>query len=303
VILDPTWTATQVDPPVIEPVTGKDAYWQDLIQMIVWAQDKGLNIALYPHVDYGSSPDQWWASAPKTASWRQAWFDRTRTFILNYADLASQVNAGVLILQDSSLAYGAQASPTTDADTQWRGLINEVRQRYKGKIAWSAAYTTGLKNIPGFMDAVDELYLTWSAPLSKTGSAQPAELVAEIGKLLDQDVLKLKEKIKKPVVLAFSYPSVKGASKGCIQIGTQCLSGDAIVSESLPTDLKPDTQEQAAVYDAILTAVNSRSWIDGFVSSGFYPPVILQDASPSVFGKPASDVLWYWFPRMLGTVQ
>jgi hypothetical protein len=39
------------------------------------------------------------------------------------------------------------------------------------------------------------------------------------------------------------------------------------------------------------------------VSRGYYPPAALRDKSASVHGKPAADILWYWFPRMLGVVQ
>jgi hypothetical protein len=57
------------------------------------------------------------------------------------------------------------------------------------------------------------------------------------------------------------------------------------------------------VYQAMLTAVNGRAWVGGFISRGYYPPAILLDASASIHGKPASDELWYWFPRFLGITQ
>jgi hypothetical protein len=47
-------------------------------------------------------------------------------------------------------------------------------------------------------------------------------------------------------------------------------------------------------------AINDRSWISGFVSQGFYPPLPLQDKSSSLHGKPASGVIWFWFPKLLG---
>jgi len=64
-----------------------------------------------------------------------------------------------------------------------------------------------------------------------------------------------------------------------------------------------DLQAQADLYEAILTAVNGRPWVSGVVSRGYYPPVALRDKSASAHGKPAADILWYWFPRMLGVVQ
>jgi hypothetical protein len=62
-------------------------------------------------------------------------------------------------------------------------------------------------------------------------------------------------------------------------------------------------QTQADIYEAMLTAVNSRTWISGFVSRGYYPPAALQDKSASVHSKPAADILWYWYPRMTGVVK
>ena len=64
-----------------------------------------------------------------------------------------------------------------------------------------------------------------------------------------------------------------------------------------------DKKSQADIYQALFCAVNSRAWITGFVSRGYYPPTILQDKSASIHGKPAADILWYWYPRFLGAVK
>jgi hypothetical protein len=45
----------------------------------------------------------------------------------------------------------------------------------------------------------------------------------------------------------------------------------------------------------MLAAINERPWITGFVSRGYFPAAILQDTSSSIHGKPAQDVLWFWF--------
>ena len=72
------------------------------------------------------------------------------------------------------------------------------------------------------------------------------------------------------------------------------------IFQRMPTYQSFRPMAQADVYQAMLNAVNSRTWIGGFVSRGYYPPVALQDASASIHGKPASDELWYWYPRLLG---
>lgn len=62
-------------------------------------------------------------------------------------------------------------------------------------------------------------------------------------------------------------------------------------------------QAQADIYQALMSAVNERPWVGGVVSRGYFPPAVLHDASASVHGKPAADVLWYWYGRFLGVVH
>ncbi|MFH1633172.1 MAG: hypothetical protein ABIG63_04065, partial [Chloroflexota bacterium] len=100
-------------------------------------------------------------------------------------------------------------------------------------------------------------------------------------------------------------PSVNGAASACLPDGKGgCMPWTAL---SQPNPDNPafsvDMKGQADIYQALFSAVNSRPWITGFVSRGYYPPTILQDKSASIHGKPAADILWYWYPRMLGVVK
>jgi hypothetical protein len=52
----------------------------------------------------------------------------------------------------------------------------------------------------------------------------------------------------------------------------------------------------------MLVATGQRDWVSGIISTGYYPPAALTDKSASVHGKPAEEVLAYWFPRLLGLV-
>jgi len=66
-------------------------------------------------------------------------------------------------------------------------------------------------------------------------------------------------------------------------------------SDSLSIDLN----EQADIYTAILNTIVDREWITGAVSQGYYPVVIVKDASISTRGKPAMDVLSYYFNEVI----
>ena len=59
-------------------------------------------------------------------------------------------------------------------------------------------------------------------------------------------------------------------------------------------------QTQVDAYQALLTAASQRDWISGVVTRGYYPPVALQDASPSIHGKPAAELLGEWYPLLVG---
>ena len=307
VVIDPTWTATRINPPVFETVAGQDVYWQDLIQMVVWAQDKELNVGMFPTINFEQPVDQWWNASQNDISWWQSWFDRYRSFILHHADLAAQVRAGFLVLGDPQISpalpggilpNGKPADLPADVEKKWKNLIAEVRTHYKGKIAWALPYAPGMENIPDFINDVDELYLLWSAKLSDSNTATTQELADTMGQLLDQDVAKLKDTYQKPVILAIDYAAVKSASQGCAMVNSNCVPFNSINVEKDQTSITPDLAEQAKLYNAVLIAVNERPWVDGLVSRGFYPPVTLQDYSSSVNGKPAADMLWYWFSRM-----
>jgi len=136
---------------------------------------------------------------------------------------------------------------------------------------------------------MDGIYLLWYAPLNGSGVD---ELMAAAGQLLDTDIQPFQAAFQKPVILAFSYPSVDNATSASLPASALFQPGG--------TQAPVNLQAQTDVYQALLLAVNERAWIGGFVSRGYYPPAVLQDASASVHGKPAADLLWYWYPRLLG---
>jgi len=56
-----------------------------------------------------------------------------------------------------------------------------------------------------------------------------------------------------------------------------------------------DLNYQALVYNAFLNEIMERDWIKGVVARDFFAPLKLTDASSSINGKPAMDVIWYWY--------
>jgi hypothetical protein len=155
------------------------------------------------------------------------------------------------------------------------------------------------------MADTDGVYLLWNIKLSESSNPTITEMTDEAGRLLDTSVSPLASTLGKPVVIAAAYPSASGAASGCLSDGTGgCLNWKKIGPPVLENNsVYLDLQLQADIYESMLNAVNERAWIEGFVSRGYYPPTIAQDKSASVRGKPAADLLWYWYPRFLGAAQ
>ena len=321
-ILTPSWTYTSIAPLRLAPLPGQDPLWIDSAIMISQARALGLNVALFPTPHFPATTDptrtattHFWLSAPRDAQWWQEWFTRYRAFAVNYADLANQTGANILILggdwvgpalPGGLLSDGTPSNVPADAEAQWKAIIQDVRSRFKGQIFWAMPYTKSNVETPvNFLLDVDGIYLLWSVPLTTNQSASKIDYANEAGRLLDNEVAPLASLLGKPVILAMSYPSAAGAASGCVPNGAGgCLDFAELSRPNADnSSVSLSLQTQADIYEAMLTAINARSWISGFVSRGYFMPVALQDKSTSVHSKPAADILWYWYPRLLGTVQ
>ncbi len=323
VVLTPSWTYSNVSPLGFSPIPGQDPLWIDSAIMISQARAVGLSVSLFPtpHFpvsaeDTSSAPgDKFWMSAPRDAQWWQTWFNRYRAFAVNHADLAAQTGAQTLILggdwvapamPNGKLPDGNPSNAPADSETQWKSIIAEVRQHFKGQILWALPYTKATLETPlNFLQDVDGVYLLWSASLSTNPSATKTDYANEAGRLLDNEVSPLVSLLNKPLSLAIEYPSAAGAAGECIPDGKGgCIDWSALSRPNADvSSVSLSLQTQADIYEAILTAVNTRPWITGFVSRGYYPPAALQDKSTSIHSKPVADILWYWYPRLLGKVQ
>ena len=307
VIMTPTWHYSNEDPPILENEPGRDPLWPDMLQMISTFQNQNLNVAIFPQS--GFDPDiNYWAKFKRSDGWWNSWFARYRTFLLNYADLATATKAKALIigeqgmlpaLLNGKLPDNSPSGVPLDADVRWNKMIKEIRQRFQGSLILALYYPDEVKNLPKFVSGVDQVYVLISAPLNK-GKATQAGMTTEFLKVLDKDIKPLKDAIKKPVLLGINYPSITEAATGCVTVEGKCQNFE-ILNQPSPDEATGtlDLKAQADIYNAILVAINQRSWVSGIVSRGYYPPASLQDASSSIHGKPAADVLWFWFPKLL----
>lgn len=287
IVLTPGWTFSQLNPPVIELLPGKNPFWHELVGNIDLASQNNLQVALFPTPEFelqetclgnACPPDRvrWWDESPRDEDWWQVWFEQYRKFATHFADLAAQTGVTELILGGNAILpalpvrgqYDNNPSPApANAEQLWQTILEDVRQRFTGKIAW-AVTTENIQHLPDFVNTVDHIYLIWDEPGLAQSQNEPLDS-RQAARTLDDVVHPIQYQINKPLILAVSLSA------------------------------QPDLQKQWDDYSLIMQLVNERPWISGIVSQGYSPWALLQDHSASIYGKPASVLLQAWFTRWL----
>jgi hypothetical protein len=313
VVLTPSWSLSENSEPSFTQKPGKDILWNDLVSTIGNARNQGLKVALYPSINIPGGVFRWWKAGTRDTAWWDRWFARYQIFALHHADVAAQAGAGSLILggewlspalPGGSLADGSPSGVPADAETRWRALLDTVRSHFSGKLLWAMNYLDQIQSPPTFLDSVDAIYLEFSPPFAENTGYTQDSLIANLESILDSDVAAFHNQISKPVILAPAYPSANGAGQACVPDpnGEQgvCQPFDNLGGGEFSAQVvTPNLEEQVDIYNAIFSAMNGRNWIAGLISRGYFPPVPLQDSTISVHGKPAMDILWYWFPKLV----
>jgi hypothetical protein len=143
----------------------------------------------------------------------------------------------------------------------WRNLITKIRQKYHGKLLYSANWDD-FDNVP-FWDALDFIGTNAYFVLSQKETPSVTEL-CEAWKPIKQRLLQTSKRLGKQIVFSeFGYLSVNGCAGKCWEI------------EKIVQQLPINEQAQANAYEALFRTFGEESWWAG----GF---------------------LWKWFPAGLG---
>ena len=315
VIFTPSWTYSRNNPLIFSAQPGKDPFWLDTTTSVAQARTMNMNVALFSQPHFATNAADFWKTAPRDASWWDNWFNHYRAFAIHFADLATQSSSQAVILggdwivpalPSGTLADGTPSGVPADAETRWKNIIAEVRQHFHGNVLFAIPYDNNILQAPvNILKDADAIYLLWSIKLSGSATPAKADMLTQAGNLLDTNVAPIQTQVGKPFIIALAYPSSSYSATGCIPNGSNsCLDWTALNRPNADIgSINMDLQQQVDIYDAMFNAINARTWVSGFVSRGYYAPAALQDKSASVHGKPASDLLWYWFPRLLGNIK
>lgn len=309
VTLSPSWTASDPFYAIIEPIFGLDPLIKDVESMAAMAHTYNMNVALYPRIQFSRGNQNYWQSAPRDSGWWQQWFGQYQHFLVNFADLATRINAKAIIIGGVDILPALPGGKLPDGQTSgvpvelaniWKPIIQDVRNHFTGQIIWDVPFPAGYETIPGWLTDVDAIQITWSAPLSQSNAASIEDLTTSWYQLLQNYAYPISQTYNKSIILGLKYGATDGAANGCAIAQDQgCVPFDVL---NQPTADNPsiivDLQEQADIYQAALRAVDQLPWITGFTTIGYYPPMTLTDKSISIHGKPAEKIIQYWYAYM-----
>jgi hypothetical protein len=312
VVLTPSWSlgsAASIPRVAFDPA--QSPFVSDLVRQADQARLAGLQVSLRPRLIPDGNLPTWWEESARDSAWWTVWFESYRSFALEYAQVAEQAAAAKLVLGGAEvvpalpggrLANGSPSGVPADSEQRWRGLLSEVRAIYHGRLAWELDFGATLQRIPTFLDAVDDVHIAWHAPLGQGTELTPDAMQTEAYRLLDSVLLTERALQGRPLVLSVEYLSINGGATGCAPSPDgSCRSSSEFDSGAVvDPDLSVDLAEQSAAINAVLLAAYGRDSIHGFYVDGFHPAVALQDKSTSVRGKPAQQMLGYWYPRLTG---
>lgn len=300
VILSPSWSATRITPPFLEPLPGTDISWTDLQTSILQAKQQGMQVGLFPQINYPINSVDYWAAAKRDSNWWQNWFDRYHRYMIHIADAASLTGAEAIIVGDPTLTPsmtggvlldGNSSNVPANADEQWQQLILDLRARYSGTIIGVYSYPTKIDLNLSWLNSVDSIYVLYSPSLAQDNSASVNDLISVISQDLQKNLSEKLKPYKKPVIIGINYPSSANAFNGCTDQLGNCINNWG--SGSVDFDI------QSRIYNAAVISAAKEAWISGFISRGYQPIAIVDDGSASIDGKPAMDVLWFWYHFIL----
>lgn len=307
VILTPTWNIdSQSNSPHFEPLAGKSPLMHDLEEMILSAQALGFNVALFPQLVLDNDHSTWWNNEVKDALWWQGWYSEYERFITNYVQLASMLNVDKLIIGGDFISNTLpNALPKTEfsegtpsnASYLWRNLIKTIHTTFNGEVIWALPFNNEELNPPDFVSDLDGIYILFDKNISN-GSYYENSYTYKINaeSIVDTELYTLYSQFHKPIYVGISYPSADGTATACVMnTSSECHNSLLISPFDKELFAEIDLQAQADIYNALLDVFSKRDWINGIVSRGFFMPVKQTDISSSVYGKPAMDVLKFWY--------
>jgi len=307
IVFTPQWFF-QTSSPVLTQKFGATPLFNDLIRMLEEAKSMGFSTSLFPQIGPIDDISSFWEAIAQSDSWWNAWFDSYADFVLNYAKAADLSGAKQLIIGGKFLLptfsggtypNGVFSDVPSNSNAKWRDLISDVRNTYQGELLWATNVHQARDPLPEFIFEFDGLYLLVDSPLVYSETDDFDTIKSGFINVIDSLIYEVYRSTGLPITLGLGYPSVDGAALGCNLLENNCIN-DGIFSENEVSNFAPDAQELSLIYNAIFPVLTSRDWITGVSIRGYDPTPIMDERSSSINGKPALQVIDFWFSGLSG---
>ncbi|MEU4095635.1 hypothetical protein [Streptomyces sp. NPDC026673] len=270
VSLTPTWYQSGVHDASMR-TTEETASDASLRRIIRRAHAAGLKVLLKPHVDLTGGGDR----AGIRPADRDAWFAAYTRFIAHYAELADGLGV-------ERFSVGTELAGTSRDGGRWRAVIRAVREAYAGPLVYAANYDE-YERIP-FWDALDLIGVDAYWPLAERPTADARRLGAAWRPITRELAAYSARHHRRILFTEAGYVSQRGATTA---------------PYSWTVSRQPAEAEQAAAYQALLTALDGERWWagvcwwmwDDWPDSGETPARLAY----SPHGKRAEEVLRRWW--------
>jgi hypothetical protein len=303
VIIPLQWTLQSINPVIIAPLAGENPLWKDIISEVLKAKMVGLQVVLSPKLNISTLVVDQLHENSFQNEWENKFLQEYTKFMIFASDLAQFTEIRGLVISTRPMFghnYDDLELINNLVVSNLSLLIPAINNHFSGDLF--------LEENPDEtnLDAetyklFDHILIVADWDLTQNGNdlvSYTNEFQNRIGGQLQE----IHSSTNLPISLLMDYPSAKGAEIGCVVIEDECLSFN-FVNQLLGkqmTNGEIDLQIQKDIYMAALSAINENDWISGIISKGYNTQVGSQDSSSSVRGKPAGDLLWYWFASFMG---
>ena len=268
----PTWYQSGIHDPAMH-TTGETADDASLRRVIRLAHEAGLKVQLKPHVDLPGDLDR----AEIRPTDPDAWFTAYTRFITHYARLAQRLGV-------QQLAVGTELAGTSRDRAHWRSVIAAVRADYRGPLTYAANYDE-YRHIP-FWDSLDLIGIDAYWPLADHPTSDVQRLRRAWRPIARELAAYSARHHRRILFTEAGYVSQRGATTAPYSWTISGHGGAA---------------EQAAAYEALLSAFDGERWWagvnwwmwDDWPDSGETPARLAY----TPHGKPAEGVLRKWWTR------
>lgn len=180
---------------------------QSLLRTFRQARARGLRMMFFPTINLRDEADNadWWRGNIAPADWPRWWRNYTN-FNVQLATLAQE--GGV-----EWFSVGTEMASTHRFEPQWRNLVAEVKQVFKGKVTYSVNFDA--HDSFGFGDCLDVIGMNTYDPIDKHAEYPSPEAIRDAWWWIVYKARTLKVRFGKPVMITeVGYPSVAHAHVG-----------------------------------------------------------------------------------------